>query len=196
MNRSFHLFSTRILFLASVVLMTLSINVQANQVSEEIKNLLAHHVPEFSGNKWYEDTFSPAERWLFDVYETAAFRPLWLTESGIRPDAAVLVDYLLNADQHGLEPRTYGGEAIAALFDNTDPEARARLDVALTAGFLNYAHDLSEGRSKARTAYPELFAEAGNDEFDPHYAMSQLTLSDGVRGYLDSLAPQHGRRPG
>ena len=79
-------------------------------MNDEIKNLLGHHVFEFSSNKWYEDTFSLAERWLFDVYEMAAFRPLWLKEPTIRPDVAVLVDYLLNAGQHGLKLRTYGGE--------------------------------------------------------------------------------------
>jgi murein L,D-transpeptidase YcbB/YkuD len=191
MKRLFHFFSAGFFFILSIVVVSPPDGLSANEVHEEIRILLEHHTPELSGDQWYEDTTAIEERWLFDVYEMSAFQPIWLTETGVRPEAMILMEKLLNADQHGLDSSQYGGDHLVALYDSRDPAERALLDLALTAGFLSYAHDVSEGRRKARSAYPELFAEAGNDEFDPHYAMSQLSLVDGIAYYLDDLAPQH-----
>ena len=163
----------------------------AGQLEDALFNELEHHVAELASSSWYGEALAVEEQWLFEVYRENGFQPFWLSDTGLGEAAMVLLDTLVNADQHGLTPRDYNVEPITDLLDGVSPAERARLDLALTDGFLRYVHDISEGQSKARHAFPELFSEAGSPAFSPLEAIGFEGHPGGLRGYLSSMAPQH-----
>ncbi len=166
----------------------------AGDVEDAIFDELEHHLPELSGSQWYDETLRPEEQWLFQVYRELEFKPIWLSERSLGGEGRLLLNTLLNADLDGLVPEDYNTADITALLDSTDPQDLARLDLALTDGFLRYAHDLSEGQSRARYAFPELFAEAGFSGFDPVDALKTAIAAgsaEGLEAYFELLSPQH-----
>lgn len=163
----------------------------AGQFEDALFNELEHHVPELASSSWYGEALAVEEQWLFEVYRENGFQPIWFSDTALGEAAMVLLDTLENADQHGLAPQDYNLESITALLDRASPAERARLDLALTDGFLRYVHDLSEGQSKARHAFPELFSEAGSPAFSPLEAIRFADHPGGLQGNLSSLAPQH-----
>lgn len=161
------------------------------EFDKALLNELEHHVPELASASWYGEALAVEEQWLFEVYQENGFQPFWLSDNGLGETAMVLLDILENADQHGLAAQDYNVESIPALLDPASPAERARLDLALTDGFLRYVHDISEGQSKARHAFPELFSEAGSPAFSPLEAIGFEGHPGGLHGYLSSIAPQH-----
>lgn len=128
---------------------------------------------------------------MFEAYRETGFQPIWLDDRGLNEAGLFLLDTLQSADLHGLDLQDYNSETIATLMGDTTPKGHARLDLALTNGFLRYSHDISEGRSIVREAFPELFSEAGSIEFDPALAVQFNSHAAGLRAYLDLLTPQH-----
>ena len=165
--------------------------VTGEEIDEALLNELEHHVPELASASWYGEALKVEEHWLFEVYRENGFQPFWLSDTGLGDAAMVLLDMLENADQHGLAPQDYNVKSITALLDRAIPAEHARLDLALTDGFLRYAHDISEGQSKARHAFPELFSEAGSPAFSPLEAIRFKDHPGGLHSYLSSMAPQH-----
>ena len=163
----------------------------ATSVNLALESELSHCAPELCESDWYSNTVDLEDQWLFKVYQNLAFQPLWVSKDRVKTDGLVLLKNLLTADLHGLVPADYNTEKIQSLMNSAEPGQLARLDIALTKGFLRYTYDLSEGRSVAKQAFPELFAEAGADLFDPNLSISQLKLSDGLHEYLLSLGPRH-----
>ena len=120
------------------------------------------------------------------------FSPSGSQIRGLGEAAMVLLDTLENADQHGLAPQDYNIETDHCPAGRaTSPAERARLDLALTDGFLRYVHDVSEGQSRARKAFPELFSEAGSPAFSPLAAIQFEGHPGGLQGYFNALVPQH-----
>lgn len=184
--------TTRILLISTLcIVFYMGSPVTAEELGDALLDELEHHVPELASASWYGEALAVEEQWLFQVYRENGFQPIWLVDRGLDEEAMVLLDTLDNADQHGLAPQDYNIETIIPLLDTTSPAERARLDLALTDGFLRYVHDVSEGQSKARNAFPELFSEAGDAAFDPVEALQFQAHPDGLRGYLYSSYPQH-----
>jgi murein L,D-transpeptidase YcbB/YkuD len=176
---------------ASFIIFSAVHQASANGVSSALQSELSHCAPELCESDWYSNTVDLEDQWLFKVYQNLAFQPLWVTKDEVKTEGLVLLKNLLTADLHGLVPADYNTEKIESLMNSVEPEQLARLDIALTKGFLKYTYDLSEGRRVARQAFPELFAEAGVDLFDPNLSISQLKLSDDLHDYLLSLGPRH-----
>ncbi len=183
--------TTRILLISALCILLYMGSSAADQLEDALLEELEHHVPELASASWYGEALAVEEQWLFQVYREHGFLPLWLTDSGLGEAAMVLLDTLENADQHGLAPQDYNIETITALLESTSPAERARLDLALTDGFLRYVHDVSEGQSRARKAFPELFSEAGSPAFSPLAAIQFEGHPGGLQGYFNALAPQH-----
>ena len=163
----------------------------ASETSDAILSELEHHVPELSGNGWYDESLMLEEQWLFQVYQESEFQPIWLEDGGLSSKGMLVLTSLLNADLDGLTPEDYNTSEIAALTSSSEPVDRVRLDLALTDGYLRFSHDISEGRNRARHAFPELFSEAGAVDFDPIAEIAKVGSSGGLNGYPDSLSPQH-----
>ena len=128
------------------------------EFDEALLNELEHHLPELASNTWYGEALAVEEQWLFEVYQENGFQPFWLSDTGLGETAMVLLDILENADQHGLAAQEYNLKSIPALLDHASPAERARLDLALTDGFLRYVHDLSAMPFRNCLAKPDLRA--------------------------------------
>jgi murein L,D-transpeptidase YcbB/YkuD len=77
-------------------------------------------------------------------YRTRDYRPLWISDGAIGPQAATLLGYLSTAQYDGLKSSSYDpdelAEAIAKARDG-DPEALARAELKLSAAFAKYVRD-------------------------------------------------------
>ncbi len=163
----------------------------AANMNQSIESMLQHHAPELQGLDWYDEVVSFEEQWLFDVYQDNVFAPLWVGRDGLDSKGKLLFEKLLTVGQHGLDPEDYNAGEIKNIVRRKNAEQLALLDVLLTEGTLRFIHDITEGRSQARRAFPELFAEAGNIAFDPLSIISGIQTSQHLGEYLDNLGPQH-----
>ncbi len=163
----------------------------ASDIRSSIEEIMQHHVPELLGQDWYNNAILLEEQWVFDVYEGVAFTPLWLEGKGLDSKGEEIVRMLRSVEKHGLTPADYKIGEINKILETEDSNQLAVLDVLLTEGTLRFIHDITEGRSQARRAFPELFAEAGNIAFDPLSIISGIQTSQHLGEYLDNLGPQH-----
>ncbi|WP_373498864.1 murein L,D-transpeptidase [Desulfococcus sp.] len=128
---------------------------------------------------------------LAAVYHYTGLLPLWVTPEGPSPKASVVLDFLINAETEGLDPKNYEIDQIAALFAERRPHSLARLDTLLTFNLIKYIHDVSKGQIKLRDARPVLFSEAGDDDFAPLSSMKKVLAAPDLGAYLASLPPAH-----
>lgn len=95
-------------------------------------------------------------------YEERAFGLAWHDEATPRAARTQALELLVSSDSHGLDPRDYRGEVLAAeaaaleRSPNASPRDLAALDVALTASLLRYLDDLHAGRVRPQAIHPEL----------------------------------------
>lgn len=160
-----------------------------------IEVLLEHQVPGANGQDWYHDTATLEEQWLFDVYREFAFNPLWIEDARLNKKGKILFEKLLTAEEHGLNPPDYKLREIRRLLASEESKQLAMLDVLLTEGILRFVHDISEGRSQARRAFPQLFPEAGNVDFDAVSLIENIRSTLRLSEYLATLGPQHSAYP-
>ena len=128
---------------------------------------------------------------LATVYHYTGLRPFWVTPAGPSPKASVVLDFLVNAEAEGLDPKSYEVDQIASLFSERSPQSLARLDTLLTFNLIKYIHDVSKGQIRLRDDEPVLFAEAGNADFTPLSSMEQVLSAPDLGAYLASLPPPH-----
>ena len=90
-------------------------------------------------------------------YEERDYRPLWIDEDKIGPEAETLIDYLESADLDGLKPSRYRParlrEAIAEAKGDS-PRALARAEAMLSDAFTRYVRDLRKS-DKADMTYAD-----------------------------------------
>lgn len=99
---------------------------------------------------------SPVSTLLRRFYSRRGFRPAWVSDSGLRSDAMILLKAIHNSDLEGLSPKDYHVAKIDTLLAQTrhnvernrptDPDRLADLDLLLSDAFLLYASHLSAGR--------------------------------------------------
>lgn len=89
---------------------------------------------------------------LEELYEPGGYDLLWFENGKATNQGGEVVEALLEASTHGLDPGDYDAEAIAehvaALTRDRDPDGSklALVDAALSVGFLRYLSDLHIGR--------------------------------------------------
>jgi murein L,D-transpeptidase YcbB/YkuD len=128
---------------------------------------------------------------LATIYNETGARPLWVTADGPDASAEAILDRLRTSVQEGLDPDDYEVDLLASLWTSRQPRDLARLDTQLTFSLVKYIHDISHGQMKLREADSELYAEAGDEHFDPLLAMTMARSAEDIGAYLDGLAPQH-----
>jgi murein L,D-transpeptidase YcbB/YkuD len=156
-----------------------------------IQEILGNNAPELSGQPWYQSAAGEQEQWTCNVYQERQFSPLWVSEEGAGPRARMALAGLEAAGNHGLDPEEYSSIEIASMMAARDVQNLARLDVTLTKAVLRYIHDISHGRSEAHQAFPELFAEAGQQPFDSCVMITHVATRPDLTQYLKSLGPKH-----
>ncbi|CAG35797.1 L,D-transpeptidase family protein [Desulfotalea psychrophila] len=128
---------------------------------------------------------------LAKIYHQTGARPLWVTVDGPSEKGKIILKYLTDSDQHGLEPNAYKLERLRELWSSKGVDELAELDILLTYNIVKYVHDISYGRLKPLESDPQLFAEAGDKEFNPLRAIEHLLATRDLDRFLAGLPPQH-----
>ncbi|MFT3987480.1 L,D-transpeptidase family protein [Aestuariivirga sp.] len=117
---------------------------------------------------------------IIAAYQAQGFKPLWTDKDALTPRAEAMLKLLQAADEDGLKPAAYVPEA------GLDPAVR---DLALTAGAVNYAHDISGGQFDPRRL--SKYYDITPEWVKPETALKVLAYSPYPDAYLKSLEPKH-----
>ena len=128
---------------------------------------------------------------LANIYAATGMKPLWVSEKGPYENAAVILQFLANAETEGLRASDYNVEGIKTLWLSRKPDHLAQLDTQLTLNLIKYAHDVSHGRIIPFKADPKLFAEAGDKHFKPVLVVEQALADPDLARYIADLPPSH-----
>lgn len=162
-----------------------------NNLLEAMTEHLACYPVELLDFKRQKPLIATKDICLSTIYHETGGRPFWVTNSGPNKRAGDILEHLLNSFREGLNPEDYEVTALQNLWYSQEPKDLARLDTLLTYNLVKYIHDLSYGQLKFRTSEPELFAEAGDDTFNPVASVETALAADDIGRYLDELPPQH-----
>jgi len=128
---------------------------------------------------------------LATVYHETGASPLWVTERGPSEKAFTLIDYLRSSYRQGIDPQEYEISMIEKLLHSNRLDDLAQLDTLLTYNLVKYIHDMSFGQIKYREFDPDLFSEAGDENFNPTEAIKTALAAPDFAAYLETLPPRH-----
>ena len=128
---------------------------------------------------------------LATIYHETGAQPLWVTTDGPSEKAEILLKYLTDSDQHGLEPNGYKIDRLGELWSSKDINELVEIDLLLTYNIVKYVHDISHGQLKPLESDPQLFPEAGDTAFNPLRTIEILLTTNDLDKFLASLPPQH-----
>lgn len=167
----------------------------AGEDNSDLLKAMAEHLAcypvELLDFKQQEPLISTKDICLSTIYHETGGLPFWVTSTGPTKRAAAIREHLNNSYRDGLNPDDYETSLLRNLWHSKVPEDLARLDTSLTYNLVKYIHDLSYGQLKVRSSHPELFAEAGNERFDPLAAIYAALAAEDLGRYLDELLPHH-----
>ena len=89
---------------------------------------------------------SSSDREIAAFYKARGYRPLWIGETYISPDADRLLELISTAELDGLNPNTYRPERLLEALEQAErgsPKAVARAEMLLSRTLVNYARDLN-----------------------------------------------------
>ncbi len=133
-------------------------------------------------------------------YDRRDLAPVWVTERSVTIKAAVALDLLDRAVEHGLNPADYDASVLRQQYDalaHFDAENTAtpdrlgeltQFDVRLTSALLSLGHDVSVGRTPPSTIDPRWVSERTPPDLARTLASA---LSTGLGGWLDAIQPRH-----
>lgn len=133
---------------------------------------------------------------LSTIYEGVDDFPLWINANGLSENGWIIINHLRSSAVHGLDPQKYNINTILDLLPSQNATDLAQLETLLSYGLVLYIHDINHGQVEPRQSDPQLFAEAGSDDFDPLEAIQNCLAADDLHYFLESLAPQHGHYKG
>lgn len=125
------------------------------------------------------------------IYRELGPEPLWVTTDGPGDKAELILTHIRDAVFHGLDPKEYNLDRLQQLWNSSDPADLALLDTTLTFSLVKYIHDISYGQLKIHETDPNLFAEAGNQDFNPLQTIKKALAAPDFRNFLESLPPPH-----
>jgi murein L,D-transpeptidase YcbB/YkuD len=192
---SVKLFSGKIISFFLLVLLLSATAGHGRPTDAEIAQSIAKYlecVPlEFLQINKHLPTLATEDVCLATIYHETGAEPLWVTGDGPTADARIIFRYLKDSSRHGLEPAEYKVDRIRELWGSEDPRELARLDTLLTYNLVKYVHDISYGQLKPLEYDPELFAEAGDKDFNPLFTIQHVLSLTDLDLYLAGLPPRH-----
>lgn len=118
-------------------------------------------------------TFATKKLCLTAIYNTTEVAPLWVTGEGPTEKAKIILSYLSNSYQHGLNPKEYNVDGLQKLWQTENVDKLAELDTALTYNLAKYIYDISYNQLKPSESDPALYGEAGGTDFPPVSGVKQ-----------------------
>ncbi len=145
-------------------------------------------------------TFGVGRDELERFYAQRDFAPLFITETGWRPDTIPTLALMQAAGAHGLKPANYWDDGLADLAGPTEPGRMVHQDLMLTAATLRYGSDIYNGRYAKSPKQDAASLLAGFDDGDdlpafltalapnkPEYEGLQTVLADMRQGSVRPL---------
>ena len=128
---------------------------------------------------------------IFTFYQGRSFKPIWTRDDGAKTKAKVLLKYLKDAADQGLNPANYSIPDIEQRIDSTNPEMLAELDLLLSTVFVDYAQDVSTGRVVPSEVNSAIHLNPSGT--GPLTAIDGAEMAEDLGPYIHSLAPKSPR---
>ncbi|MDP8912737.1 MAG: hypothetical protein M3N39_04075, partial [Pseudomonadota bacterium] len=125
---------------------------------------------------------------IAEFYKIRGFRPLWVTRSGVKPEARQLAVMIEDAANDGLDPNRYSVADVKAALQaaaSGDAEGRARAELLLSRAYVRYARDLREPRHPGAMTYVD--AELAPVRASSADLLEELSKASDLRGHLAAL---------
>jgi murein L,D-transpeptidase YcbB/YkuD len=124
-------------------------------------------------------------------YGARDYRPLWVRNGAIRPEAARLVALVESARLDGLKPGSYGLRGLRSALEDArggDPRALAEAELALTETYVDYARDLARvPKAKGIITDRALIRDMPEESA----LLSRLGAAPSLGAYLDQTGWMH-----
>jgi murein L,D-transpeptidase YcbB/YkuD len=127
---------------------------------------------------------------LRDFYTCVDFEPVWGSDPGGVARAALALDALLGARDHGLTPAHYGVAALRKRAEPATPAMALEREILLTDALLRYAVDVRSGRLRPAAVQPD-WGIPPPDREDPVRDLAQAIGAGTLAAWLDSLPPPY-----
>jgi len=131
---------------------------------------------------------------LVDFYDKRASAPLWVTQKGLTPEAAAIVDEIKKADEWGLELRDFMLPGVASHTEDEpdlSPEEIARAELTLSRAILKYARYARGGRIIDPTILLNSNLDRKPQLLDPQIVLEGITRAESPDAYLRGIHPRH-----
>ncbi|MGI9403884.1 MAG: L,D-transpeptidase family protein, partial [Hyphomicrobium sp.] len=131
---------------------------------------------------------------LVDFYDARASSPLWVTQKGLTPEAATIIDEIKKADEWGLEAKDFALPELATHTEDgpdLSPEEIAEAELTLSQAILKYARYVRGGRIIDPTILLNSNLDRKPQLLDPQTVLEGITRSEAPDAYLRGVHPQH-----
>ena len=88
------------------------------------------------------------------AYEARVFRPVWITNGSLNPQAIRALSELQRSTAHGLKPEYYQHKQLQLLSKLLETEDQACFEIGMSQSFLKYSNDMANGYIRLEQ-YPE-----------------------------------------
>ena len=160
-------------------------------IGQQLQQLLEHYSSEMIFSDWHNISVYEKDQWIASVYHDSAFSPYWVTERGPVHKAQLLLQALKNSATEGLNPEDYGLSAIETLWQRSDAEGYAKLDILLTVAYIEYITDVRHGRVQPKNEDEALFYHKADKQIDPVALIKEAQNSSGFNTFLSNQLPSH-----
>jgi murein L,D-transpeptidase YcbB/YkuD len=154
---------------------------------------------------WVQRSAVGKRLWALEqkFYAERQHAPAWIDGDSPTAQLDALLESLRDAELHGLEPASYGYDALAAARAKADeawigasfePDAIPELDLRLTYAFLTHAADLLGWRSSPRNVDRNWLPAPKKADLVQH--LRDALAGNRVRETFDALAPAHSQYEG
>lgn len=130
---------------------------------------------------------APRQTVVQTFYEERGFTPLWVDETGFRPEAEALLKELADADAWGLSGRQYAVERPRDISD----ESLADAEIRLTFAILDYVTDARGGRITEPSKQLSSYLDRQPNLAEPLAVLRAFGTSQNPVATLLSYHPQH-----
>jgi murein L,D-transpeptidase YcbB/YkuD len=127
---------------------------------------------------------------LRDFYTRVDFEPVWGSDPGAVARAALALNALSGARDHGLTPAHYGVPALRRRAEPTTEAMALQRELLLTDALLQYAVDVRAGRLRPTAAQPD-WGISPPDREDPVRELVEAVETGTLGTWLEALPPPH-----
>lgn len=161
-------------------------------ISDELEQSFANSESDVLANSAYA-----AE--IQSFYADREYLEVWLLNGSLSKEGKDLLAQIQDSKYDGLQPSDYHLEQIAALssnpekenkkFRNLSPDEKVQLELLLTAGFFDLAHDLEKGKVNPATLDPNWKFEAKETEISYSEMLKEIAAGASVDKTFERLYP-------